>query len=208
MSCSKKIVIIEDQMILNDMLKNTISNTYNVVATSDDASELIKLCDLYKPDLILTDICTKNNSSGIINGKKVKDKYGNKIKVLAMTGVPDITFLNETKKANLDGFIYKNISSELLINSIKQILNGYKLFPDNVTNNTETACLKKLTNKEFEILKLLCNGNTRNEIANKLNISPGTLKNHISSILNKTGFENISKLLVFCISNNYIVPNI
>ena len=208
MSCSKKIVIVEDQMILNDMLKNTISNTYNVVATSDDASELIKLCDLYKPDLILTDICTKNNASGIINGKKVKDKYGNKIKVLAMTGVPDITFLNETKKANLDGFIYKNISSELLINSIKQILNGYKLFPDNVTNNTETACLKKLTNKEFEILKLLCNGNTRNEIANKLNISPGTLKNHISSILNKTGFENISKLLVFCISNNYIVPNI
>ena len=38
MSCSKKIVIVEDQIILNDMLKNTISNTYNVVATSDDAS--------------------------------------------------------------------------------------------------------------------------------------------------------------------------
>lgn len=206
MSCSKKIVIVEDQMILNDMLKNTISNTYNVVATSDDASELIKLCDLYKPDLILTDICTKNNSSGIINGKKVKDKYGNKIKVLAMTGVPDITFLNETKKANLDGFIYKNISSESLINSIEQILNGYKLFPDNVIYNT-ADCLKNLTNKELEILKLLCSGNSREEIADYLNIAIGTLKNHISSILNKTGFDSISKLLVFCIGNGYIVPN-
>lgn len=206
MSCSKKIVIVEDQMILNDMLKNTISNTYNVVATSDDASELIKLCDLYKPDLILTDICTKNNSSGIINGKKVKDKYGNKIKVLAMTGVPDITFLNGAKKANLDGFIYKNISSESLINSIEQILNGYKLFPDNVIYNT-VDCLKNLTNKELEILKLLCSGNSREEIADCLNIAIGTLKNHISSILNKTGFDNISKLLVFCISNGYIVPN-
>lgn len=206
MSCSKKIVIVEDQMILNDMLKNTISNTYNVVATSDDASELIKLCDLYKPDLILTDICTKNNSSGIINGKKVKDKYGNKIKVLAMTGVPDITFLNETKKANLDGFIYKNISSESLINSIEQILNGYKLFPDNVIYNT-VDCLKNLTNKELEILKLLCSGNSREEIADCLNIAIGTLKNHISSILNKTGFDSISKLLVFCIGNGYIVPN-
>ena len=183
MSCSKKIVIVEDQMILNDMLKNTISNTYNVVATSDDASELIKLCDLYKPDLILTDICTKNNSSGIINGKKVKDKYGNKIKVLAMTGVPDITFLNETKKANLDGFIYKNISSESLINSIEQILNGYKLFPDNVIYNT-VDCLKNLTNKELEILKLLCSGNSREEIADCLNIAIGTLKNHIASIPN------------------------
>ena len=208
MASRKKIIIIEDQIILNDMLKKIISNNYDVVATSDDANSLITLCEKYNPDIVLTDICTKNNSNGIINGKKIKDKYGNKIKVLAMTGVPDITFLNETKKANLDGFIYKNINSESLINSIKQILNGYKLFPDNVTNNTETACLKKLTNKEFEILKLLCNGNTRNEIANKLNISPGTLKNHITSILNKTGFENISKLLVFCISNNYIVPNI
>ena len=206
MSCSKKIVIVEDQMILNDMLKNTISNTYNVVATSDDASELIKLCDLYKPDLILTDICTKNNSSGIINGKKVKDKYGNKIKVLAMTGVPDITFLNETKKANLDGFIYKNISSESLINSIEQILNGYKLFPDNVIYNT-VDCLKNLNNKELEILKLLCSGNSREEIADCLNIAIGTLKNHISSILNKTEFDSISKLLVFCIGNGYIVPN-
>ena len=206
MSCSKKIVIVEDQIILNDMLKNTISTTYNVVATSDDASELIKLCDLYKPDLILTDICTKNNSSGIINGKKVKDKYGNKIKVLAMTGVPDITFLNETKKANLDGFIYKNISSESLINSIEQILNGYKLFPDNVIYNT-VDCLKNLTNKELEILKLLCSGNSREEIADCLNIAIGTLKNHISSILNKTGFDSISKLLVFCIGNGYIVPN-
>ena len=206
MSCRKKIIIVEDQIILNDMLKNTISNTYNVVATSDDASELIKLCDLYKPDLILTDICTKNNSSGIINGKKVKDKYGNKIKVLAMTGVPDITFLNETKKANLDGFIYKNISSESLINSIEQILNGYKLFPDNVIYNT-VDCLKNLTNKELEILKLLCSGNSREEIADCLNIAIGTLKNHISSILNKTGFDSISKLLVFCIGNGYIVPN-
>ena len=153
MASRKKIIIIEDQIILNDMLKKIISNNYDVVATSDDASNLITLCEKYNPDIVLTDICTKNNSNGIINGKKIKDKYGNKIKVLAMTGVPDITFLNETKKANLDGFIYKNISSELLINSIKQILNGYKLFPDNVTNNTETACLKKLTNKEFEILK-------------------------------------------------------
>ncbi|MGN1379121.1 MAG: response regulator transcription factor [Bacilli bacterium] len=208
MTSRKKIIIVEDQIILNDMLKKIISNNYDVVATSDDASNLIALCEKYNPDIVLTDICTKNNSNGIINGKKIKDKYVNKIKVLAITGVPDITFLNQAKKSNLDGLIYKNLSSDLLLANIEQVLNGYKLFPDNVTYNNEAECLKKLTNKEFEILKLLCNGNSRNEIANKLNISNGTLKNHISSILNKTEFENISKLLVFCISNNYIVPNI
>ena len=108
----KKIIIIEDQLILNDMLKKTLASSFEVVATSDDASTMLNLCDKYSPDLVLTDICTKNNSSGISNGKKVKDKYGNKIKVLAITGIPEVSFLNEAKAANLDGFIYKNIESE------------------------------------------------------------------------------------------------
>ena len=73
MASRKKIIIIEDLIILNDMLKKIISNNYDVVATSDDANNLITLCEKYNPDIVLTDICTKNNSNGIINGKKIKE---------------------------------------------------------------------------------------------------------------------------------------
>ena len=52
----------------------------------------------------------------------------------------------------------------------------------------------------------LCSGYDREVVAKELNITLGTLKNHISSILNKMEFESVSKLLVFCISNGYIVP--
>ncbi len=168
---------------------------------------MLKLCKEHKPDLILTDICTLENSNGITNGKKIKDKYKNKVKVLAMTGVQDITFLEKAKEANLDGFIYKNIDTNILITTIEQVLNGYKVFPDNIKAKKEHQNLKKLTKKELEILTLLCSGKERPEIATILNITTGTLKNHISAILNKMEFESISKLLIFCISNGYIVPN-
>ena len=73
MNKKSKIIIIEDQIILNDSLKQAISSKYDVVATSLSAKDMLKLCEKYKPDLILTDICTLENSNGITNGKKVKE---------------------------------------------------------------------------------------------------------------------------------------
>lgn len=208
MNKRKKIIIIEDQIILKDTLKKVISNSYDVAATALSAKDMMELCNKYKPDIVLTDICTQEGFSGIKNGKKVKEKYGNSIKVVAMTGMQEITFLDEAKNANLDGFIYKNIDSDTLLSIIEQVLSGYKLFPDNVTVKRESANLKKLTDKEIKILTLLCSGLEREDVADEINITTGTLKNHISSILNKMEFDSLSKLLVFCVSNGYIVPNL
>lgn len=206
MTDTKKIIIIEDQMILNDMLRRTLSEYYNVIATTDDAKNMLNLCLKYNPDLVLTDIVTKNNVSGIKNGGLIKKKFGNKIKVITMTGMPEVTFLDQAKEANLDGFIYKNVDTNSLISFITQVFNGYKLFPDNVIINDYNSNFKNLTAKEIKILTLLCSGYDREVVAKELNITLGTLKNHISSILNKMEFESVSKLLVFCISNGYIVP--
>lgn len=201
-----KIIIVEDQIILNDMLKNTISSVYDVVATTTDASELMDLCDLYKPNIVLTDVCTKNNANGISYAKKVKEKYGDDVKILVMTGIPEVSFLKQTKDANLDGFIYKNIDSDSLLYTLKSIIDGYKIFPNNTEFNKSHKLLDSLSSKEMEILRMLCGSYERDEIAKKLGISNGTLKNHISSILNKTKFDSISKLEVFCVANGYIVP--
>lgn len=204
----KKIIIIEDQPLLNSMMQKTLASDFDVVATSTTAKDMLDLAKEYKPDLILTDVITEYSANGIAYGKKVKDLYGNLVKVLAITGIPDITFLNEAKRSKLDGLIYKDIDTNSLLSNINQILNGYTLFPDNYTCNKDNEKLKTLTEKELQILKLLCNGFEREYIAKKLNITSGTLKNYISNILNKMGFDNISKLTMFCVSNGYIVPSI
>lgn len=208
MEDKKKIIIIEDQPLLNSMMQKTLSNDYDIVATSTTAKDMLSLAEKYHPDLILTDVITKYSANGISYGKKIKELYGNSIKVLAITGMPDVTFLNEAKESNLDGLIYKDIDTNSLLSSINQILNGYTLFPSNYSYNEDNEKLKTLTEKELHILKLLCNGFEREYIAKKLNITSGTLKNYISNILNKMGFDNISKLTMFCVSNGYIVPNL
>lgn len=204
----EKIIIVEDQPLLNSMLKRTLSEHYNIVATCTSAKDMVSLCEKYNPDLVLTDIVTKDNANGIFYGKKVKEQFGNKIKVLAITGVPEISFLDKAKKSNLDGLIYKDIDSESLISNILQVMNGYTLFPDNYNYNEENKKLKTLSNKEIKILTMLCNGLERDSIARELNITLGTLKNYISTILDKMNYDSISKLTMFCVSNGYIVPNL
>lgn len=208
MQVKKKVMIIEDQPLLNNMMQKVLSNDYEIVCTCTSAKDMMDLYNKYTPDLILTDVVTKDGANGINYGKEVKEKYGKKVKILAITGIPEITFLNNAKNGNLDGLIYKDIDSDSLLSSVNQILNGYTLFPDNYIYNEENKKLKKLSEKEIKILKFLCEAVDRDKIANELNITPGTLKNYITNILNKTDFDSISKLTVFCVSNGYIVPEL
>ncbi len=208
MNEKRKILIIQEQVLSNCLMKKVLSSYFDVVATSTSSKDIKKLYHQYYPDLILTDIIIKNNNNSIFYSQEIKKIYGKNIKVLAITDVPEITFLNIVKEAGLDGLIYKNVTIEELVYSIKQVLNGYTLFPNNYNYSKDDDYLKKLSNKELKILTMLCNGLDRNTIANELNITLGTLKNYISTILNKTKFDNIFSLTVFCISNNYIIPNL
>ena len=208
MKSKKKIIVIEDQPLLNSMMQKLLADDFDVVATSTNAKDMMNLCERFMPDLILTDIVTQNGANGIKNAKFVKEKFGDRIKVLAITGVPEVSFLEFAKESKLDGLIYKDIDSDSLILSINQILQGYTLFPTNYVVNENNKKLKELTNKEMSILKLLCYGASRESIASELNITSGTLKNYISNILLKMGFDSISKLTMFCISNGYIVPDL
>lgn len=202
-----KIMIIEDQALLNNMIKKTLEEYYDVVCTCSCAKDMMSLYKKYTPDLILTDVVTLNGANGIEYARDVKEKYGNKVKILAITGIPEITFLNMACSYNLDGLIYKDIDSESLLFSIREVLKGYTLFPGNYVYNKENEKFKNLSSKEIKIIKYLCEARDRDEIAEELNITLGTLKNYITNILTKLEFDSISKLTIFCLSNGYIVPN-
>lgn len=200
----QKIVIIEDQLIVNALFKDKLSSKYEIVATSDDASKMYELAKTYNTDLILTDVVTKDNNSGLLYGKEVKEKLN--VKVLAMTAMSEVTFLKQAKEGNLDGLIYKNVSIDELFDAIDRVLNGDKVFSD-IVYNKNNEDFNKLTKQELKILTMLCSGLEREAIAKELNITTGTLKNHISSILNKMEFDSITKLLVYCVKNGYIIPS-
>ena len=203
------IIVIDDHKMLKEMISETLNaKGFNVVASSGNAKDSVSLCKKFKPDLILMDICTENNSSGLAYSKIIKDNFPS-VKIILMTGVPDLTFIDKAKANNVDSFIYKNISSDSLITTIQNTIDGYSLYPSsNSPKSNIPDVLKNLTDTELGVLTEYCKTLDRNEVVKKLGISVRTLKSHISSIYEKTGYNNLAKLAIYCVSNGLIVPNL
>ncbi len=198
------ILVCEDQKILLDTLYESLSKdpNINIVATVTSASEMVKKLKEVDVDLILTDIITDNNENALDFIPEIKKNYP-RVKIVAITGFPDISFLNRAKSFGVDSVIYKNINVEQLVNVLKNTLAGYNIYPSK--GNEKSSILNSLTPTELRVLRLYCNGFERVEIMQKLNISQSSLKSHISSILNKTGFPSIARVAIYAVKNGLIL---
>lgn len=203
-----KIIVIDDHVLLRDMITDTLNseNDFEVVGVSDDAKNALDLCADLKPNILLMDVCTANNSNGISYAKLVKEKYPD-VKIIIMTGVLDINFIKESKNAGIESFIYKSISKPSLIATVRNTADGYSMYP-NSNSDSKNNILLKLTDKEVQVLTLYCKLLDKDEVAEALSISPRTLKSYIHSIYEKTGFNNLNKLAIYCVSNDLIVANL
>lgn len=203
------VIVIDDHKMLRDMISESLSSdgSFNVVATSGNAKDSISLCKDFSPDLVLMDICTEGNSNGLAYSKIIKEQFP-EIKVVIMTGVLDLSFVNDAKEFKVDSFIYKNISKDSLIMTLKNTLEGYSIYPNEKNNSSETNILSVLTSTELKVLTTYCKLLDRESTAEKLGISIRTLKAHIASIYEKTGYNNLAKLSIYCVSNGLIVPNL
>lgn len=204
-----KILIIDDVALFTDMMKCTLEQEkdFKVIGTDIDAKNALKLCKELSPDVVLMDICTFNNSDGIYYGGLIKAEMPN-IKLIAMTSVPELNFITNAKNNKFDGFIYKNVNKDTLVNVIRSVMSNYQFFPNPDSNMLPNTPLSVLTAKEKEILTLYCKGLDRNEVASNLKISISTVRNYTCSILNKTGYDNIRTLAMYCIANHYIIVNL
>lgn len=201
-----KIVLIEDQTILLDSLELSLNNEedFEVIGKSSRTSDAYPLCEALSPDILLMDICTDCPENGISTTVKIKNTMP-EIKVMLMTAMPEITFADAARAAGADSFIYKNESSGVLFNTIRSTAHGYGTFPTSVQKGIPVN--EKLNKREIAVLKLVCELQERSEIAEKLHISESTVKNIISSLLSKTGYDSISKLAIYAMRNGYILPD-
>lgn len=201
-----RVIIIEDMEILRDSLANVLNaqQDISVVGSCDDAALALSMCQLHNPDIALIDICTANGSSGFDATIAIKKTYPS-IKVVLFTGIPDVSFLTRAKEVGADSFVYKNINSLELASLLRSTYKGYNMFPQQ--EPTFKIADSSLSQRELEILRLVCNGNDRCEIAASLNLSENTIKTYIRNILAKTGFTSLSRLAIYAVSNGFITPD-
>lgn len=199
-----KVLLIEDQDLLLDGMSLSLeaSGEIEVVEKFKDIADYFTLEGRKNIDVILTDICCANNHNSIDFVKKIKQDNP-KIKIILMTSVMEISFIDRARKEGADSFVYKTIPTKELITIIHSVMNGYGTFP--ISKKEELTFLKDLTDNELNIIRLYCQGNNRKEIAQKMSFLESTIKNSITQILEKTGFASMSKFAIWLMQNGYIV---
>ena len=201
-----KILVVEDQTMLRDALKSLIDNQLDmeVVGASSDASKALELCRELMPDLVLMDVITENDASGITWAGRIRKELP-EIKIVIMTSVPEITFVDEARKAGAHSYIYKNASNEHLFYTIRSTMKGNGIYPGPKDSLPFAA---QFTEKEIVVIRLVCQGKSRSEMIKELGISESMIKPIITSILDKTGFDSIAKFAIYAVGRGLIVPDL
>ena len=204
-----KLLIVDDQKVLLDALTNALSKEkqIKIVGSLTVADVADVACDRFRPDMVLMDICTEGSVSGIIATSRIKEKHP-EIKVMLMTGFPEMSFIERAKNAGADSFIYKDSSMDDFVKCIQYTMAGHGTFPKVNSKPGFGAGECPLTPRELEILRLFCTNHSRKEMATALGISTSTINYHINNMLAKTGYKNLMSLALEATNKGYIKTSV
>jgi two-component system, NarL family, response regulator LiaR len=196
-----KVVICDDQDIVRDGLELLLKlePDIEVVGIASDGAEAVTMVEQKKPDLVLMDL-KMPVMNGVDATREIKTKCPEvKILVLTTYGTDDWVF--DALRAGASGYLLKDAPREGVLSAIRGTIEG-KTFIDpavagkvlsEITSSKKkpaTLITSKLTEREVEVLRLLARGLSNEDIAKKLFLSEGTVRNHISSIVDKLGVSD------------------
>ncbi|MGN0795820.1 MAG: response regulator transcription factor [Christensenellales bacterium] len=193
-----KVLIVEDQMMPRQLFEDLVthSDIFELVAAIDNADVADIYCAKNSVDLVLMDVLTKNAANGLEAAKRIKTLYPG-IKIIIVTSMPEFSYIEKAKSIGVEGFWYKDISTDSILSVMNRVVEGETVYPDRTPELIlGNASSYDFTEKELEVLREMTGGYTNQEIADKVFMSVGAVKAHILSMLEKTGFRNRTELAV------------
>jgi two-component system, NarL family, response regulator LiaR len=212
MSDTMKVVICDDQDIVRDGLELLLKleSDIDIVGIASDGAEAVTMAEQKKPDLVLMDL-KMPVMNGVDATREIKAKCpGVKVLVLTTYGTDDWVF--DALRAGASGYLLKDAPREGVLSAIRGTIEG-KTFIDPAVagkvlneitsskNKPATLITSKLTEREVEVLRSLARGLSNEEIAKQLFLSEGTVRNHISSIVDKLGVSDRTQAAIIAIQH-------
>lgn len=197
-----KILIADDHQLFNDGLKGILSVNFQIVSQVFDGKSVIPQIIEYSPHLAILDM-NLPHIKGHELAVEIKRSF-QKVKVILLTIYNEPSFVDEVKKIPIDGYILKDSPKEVLIKRIKTVLKGKTFFDPKlqttvVNLNHGDYFMKRfaLSPREVEIISLIKNGQSTNQIADTLFISDETVKSHRKNIHFKLGINKLTEIINF-----------
>ncbi|MGJ3204200.1 response regulator [Geobacillus thermoleovorans] len=218
-----RIAIIDDHQLFREGIKRILEfeGDFEVVAEGSDGNEALSIVETYRPDLVLMDI-NMPDINGVEATKQLIEAYPD-TKVVVLSIHDDENYVMRALQTGATGYLLKEMDADTLIEAVRIVAEGASYLHPKVTHNlireyrrltTEKggAVVKQevrrplhlLTQRECEVLQLLADGKSNRAIGEALYISEKTVKNHVSSILQKLNVNDRTQAVVVAIKNGWV----
>lgn len=205
-----RLLLVDDQNLICQGLRAMLSlePDLEVVGTANNGQVAIEQVAALQPDVVLMDV-----RMPVLDGREatrtITQQYP-QVKVLVLSTFDDDQYIADAMRAGAKGYLLKDMPSEELAQAIRFVHLGYtQLAPGlmekliagftaaPIIQNTASSALVQLTPREQEVLRLLGAGSTNRDIAQQLFISEGTVKTHVTHLLNRLNLRNRSQLALY-----------
>ena len=199
------LVIAEDHQSLIDGIKIFLEyeDDICVVGEANDGERLLEIVHLKKPDVVLTDI-RMPKVDGITATREIKKEFP-QCHVIAFSMFEQEEAITQMEEAGASGYVVKNSSLKTVASAIRGVMQGEKFFDDSLRKEHDKKSNNNaaLSKREMEIVKLVGQGKTSQEIADQLFIGKTTVDTHRKNILKKLNLQGKSELLRYSMERKY-----
>lgn len=203
-----KVLVVDDQILPRQLFESIINNAedFELIASINSATLADLYCARGNVDLIIMDVVMADGYSGLDAAFKIKKSYPS-IKIIIVTSMPDALFLARAREIGVDSFWYKEVQDAPMIDVMNRTMAGENIYPDEVPE-VWVGLVKnsELTEREMDVLRMLVNGYTDGEIADKLGVSYHTVRFHLNSLLTKSGCSSRTDLAIQAVKSGMVVP--
>ena len=191
-----KILLVDDHAVVRSGLSKflLVNKDMKLVGEASDGDEAVQKTSLYRPDVVLMDLMMPG-MDGITATRQIRQKYPD-VKVIALTSFAEPNIVQGALQAGAIGYLQKNVTAKELARAIHSACDGKMTLSSEATQVLAYSVAQpqidggRLTERERDVLKCMLDGLNNKEIAEKLFISLGTVKFHVSNIFQKLGVDS------------------
>ena len=202
-----RVLIVEDQRMAQENMEAIIRSAegYTLAGILSNAADTELFCMHSDVDLILMDVCTAHDESGIEAAAVIKKKFPS-IKIIIVTSMAEHSFLQKAREARADSFWYKDASQGELLSVIERTVAGESVYPEKTPKvKLGYATSYELTPSELEVIRALMQSTSDEDAASLLNCTKANIRWHLGRILDKTGYRSRMELLIAVAQKNLVI---
>ena len=193
-----KVIIVDDEMISRGYMELFVklNKNYEVVASLPFAKDAVEWCRTKgAPDLIILDVMMSAGVDGLTAAEIIKKEYPS-TKIIIATSMADTDWMEKSREAGCESFWFKTYSAMSLVEVMDRTIAGESVYPEEVPNvNLGRLPASSLTGQQRMLLRYLTEGLSNKEIAERMCISPNTVKDYLDHLMEKTGIHSRTALV-------------